>query len=156
MQILMHILAFLYFFLLFLPCSIFLTKAWTNYYINVYNLTIYITINLNIYFFFTFNYYPTHVISCSTASRKPAWLSWMVVNYKVQTSYKWGTLVPIYIILFSFKKPATDTYLNNWISLCLIPLIHVWHDTRCKATYSLENIGNIPVCLLTPVEIADG
>lgn len=31
--IFMHILAFLYFFLLFLLCSIFLTKAWTNYYI---------------------------------------------------------------------------------------------------------------------------
>lgn len=107
-------------------------------------------------FFFTFNYYPTHVISCSTASRKPAWLSWMVVNYKVQTSYKWGTLVPIYIILFSFKKPATDAYLNNWISFCLIPLIHVWYDTRCKTTDPSKNVGNIPVCLLTPVDIADG
>lgn len=114
-------------FLLLLLCSIFLTKAWTNYYINVYNSKYFyhktLEQNLKIQlFFFNSNYQPTHVIFCSTASRKPAYLS--LIYYKVQSSYKCGTLVPICLILFSFNKPATHTYLNNWICFCLIPLIH--------------------------------
>lgn len=105
-----------------------LTKAWTNYYINVYNLNFFyhktLEQNLKIQlFFFNFNYYHTHVIFVQPRQdNQHACHDWSLTT---KCRRPINTLVPFYIILYSFNKPATRTYLIKWIYFCLIRLIHV-------------------------------
>lgn len=74
-------------------------------------------------FFFNFNYYHTHVIFVQPRQdNQHACHDWSLTT---KCRRPINTLVPFYIILYSFNKPATRTYLNKWIHFCLIRLIHV-------------------------------